>query len=341
MKKYILLAALVLAGFTACSEDEDWGMDGEKLIQVTKSDVLFQAAAGTGTVVFNATGQVTAETDRDWCTATIDGNTVNVSVTENGNLEGRSSQLILRCGSDSVHVTVQQIGLVFQLSAGSEIVTSSDEVHSLTYEMTANVPLTFESDEDWFSVVSDEEHLTVSFKENTNGHARMGTLKYSSDTFSGLLKVTQYDFEKDIAGPCYLTFYTQEGEFQAMNAVLSQTELVLPDFGWTIPVTFEQEKARFVMYNARRMGEYQGYDVYNTVEGSGYYTWSSTVYMLFPLNYDAESGITFFDMQDTGTWSRPIDFMSFRIFSGAPSSATSKGLILKLYSPSIWRQNPQ
>lgn len=335
------MVALVSAGFTACSEDKDWGMDGESLIQVTESDVLFQAAAGTGTVIFNAAGQVTAETDRDWCTASIDGNTVNVSVAENGSLEGRSSQLILRCGPDSVHVTVQQAGLVFQLSAGSEIVTGSDEAHSLTYGMSANVPLVFEPDGDWFSVVSDGEHLTVGFKENTSGHARMGTLRYSSDTFSGSLKVIQYDFGKDIAGPCYLTFYTQEGKFQAMNAVLSETELALPDYGWTIPVTFEPEKARFVMYNARRMGEYEGYDVYNTVEGSGYYTWSTTVYMLFPLDYDAESCITSFDMQDTGTWSRPIDFMSFRAFSGTPSGATSAGSLLKLYSPSIWREDPQ
>lgn len=338
---YYLLAALVVAGFTACSEDKDWGIENESLIQVIKSDVLFQAAAGTGTVVFNASEAVTVETDCSWCTATINGNTVNVSVTENGNLEGRTSQLILRCGSDSVHVMVQQTGLVFQLSAGSEIATNSDEAHSLTYEMSANVPLTFEPDGDWFNVTSDGEQLIINFKENTTGHARIGILKYSSETFSGSLKVTQYDFDKDIAGPCYLTFYTQAGKFQAMNAVLSETGLTLPDYGWTIPVTFEPEKVRFVMYNAREMGEFEGNNVYNIVEGSGYYTWSATVYMLFPLDYDAESGITFFDMQDTGTWSRPIDFMSFRVFNGAPSSATSVGSLLKLYNPSIWRETPQ
>lgn len=37
---YYLLAALVVAGFTACSEDKDWGMEGQSLIQVIKSDVL-------------------------------------------------------------------------------------------------------------------------------------------------------------------------------------------------------------------------------------------------------------------------------------------------------------
>lgn len=337
------MAASLLAGFTACSEDEDWGVDGESLIHVTESNVLFQAGAGNGTVVFDAAGQVTVETDREWCTATVNGNTVNVSVTENGNLEGRSSQLVLRCGSDAAYVTVQQLGLMFQLSAGSEIVTSSDEAHSLTYEMSSNVPLTFEPDGDWFSAVSDGEHLTVNFKENTSGHARVGTLRYSSETFSDSLKVTQYDFDKDIAGPCILTFYStsKRDKLQGLNAVLSKTQLSIPAYNWTIPVTFDSEKARFTIYNARRMGEYQGNDVYNTVSGSGKYTWSATVYVLFPLGYDAESGITFFDMQDAGTWTYPIEYMSFRAFSGTPSSATSVGSLLNLYSPSIWRMDPQ
>ena len=345
MKRYLfyLLAASLLAGFTACSEDEDWGVDGESLIHVTESNVLFQAGAGNGTVVFDAAGQVTVETDREWCTATVNGNTVNVSVTENGNLEGRSSQLVLRCGSDAAYVTVQQLGLMFQLSAGSEIVTSSDEAHSLTYEMSSNVPLTFEPDGDWFSAVSDGEHLTVNFKENTSGHARVGTLRYSSETFSDSLKVTQYDFDKDIAGPCILTFYSSAdgGNLQGLNAVLSKTQLSIPAYNWTIPVTFDSEKARFTMYNGAAMGTYQGYNIYNTVLGGGYYTWSTTVYVLFPLGYDAESGITFFDMQDAGTWTYPIECMMFYAFNGTATNSSAVDSVLRLYSPSIWRMDPQ
>ena len=346
MRRHIfyLLAVPVLAGLAACSEKMEWDVDGESLIHVTKSDVLFEAAAGNGTVVFEAAGEVTAETDRDWCSATVDGNTVNVSVTENGSLEGRSSQLVLRCGTDSVHVTVQQIGLRFQLSAGGEIVTGSDDEHSLTYDMSSNVPLTFEPDGDWFSVASDGEHLTVNFKENTSGHARIGILRYSSDTFSDSLKVTQYDFDKDIAGPCILTFYeTAEGEggLMGLNAVLSRTALSIPAYGWTIPVTFDSEKARFTMNNGSAMGTYQGYNIYNTVLGGGYYTWSTSVCVLFPLGYDAEAGITFFDMQDAGTWTYPIECMMFYAFNGAAASASAVDSVLRLYAPSIWRMDPQ
>lgn len=343
MKKYylLLLAVLGMAGLTACSEDEDFGLDRKSLIEVIESNVLFQASAGSGTVAFNADGLVSAKTDRDWCTADVNGNLVNVTVTENGSLEGRTSLLTLHCGTDSVQVTVQQNGLVFALDAGNEIVTDSDEAHSVSYKLTTNLAWNIETDGEWFSAAFDGENLVVTFTENTTGHVRMGNLKYSSDTFSGSIAVMQYDFEKDLAGPCFLVSYTSEGKQQVMRGVLSKTGLSLPDFEWNIPLEFEEEKSRFLMYNAGLMGKYQEYDVYTIVQGSGYLTWSSSVYMTLPIAYDADAGITYLDMIDAGTWSRPIDFLSFYAFNGAPASNTMVGYLSLLYSPSIWREDPK
>lgn len=343
MKKYVyyLLAVLVVAGFVACSEDNDFGVERESRIHIVKSDVLFQAAAGIGTVEFEATGLVGVETDRDWCTATVSGNTVNVAVTENGNLEGRSAQLTLRCGEDAVHVTVQQTGLVFQLSTGSMIVADSNKAHTLTYKMTSNVPLNFESSADWFSVTVEGEHLLVTFKENNTGHARIGNLMYSSNTVSQSLQVVQYEFDKDIAGPCLLTFTTAEGEFQYLNAVLSETELSIPALKWSIPVVHDKEKARLVMHCGQYMGDYSNYKVYNVALGGDYITWSEDVYVNFPIAYDEKKGITYFNLQDGGSWSYPVEALWFYAFTGEPSSDTMAGWLFQLYDASIWRYDPQ
>lgn len=343
MKKYLylFLTMICAAGFVACSDDDD-DVEGASL-RIVSSNVLFQAAPGTGTVEFYANGTVTAETDREWCTASISGNTVHVAVTENGSLEGRSSLLTLRCGADSVNVTVQQTGLVFQVSAGSSITTDSDEAHTLTYTMNTNVNLTFEADADWFSAAINGDELQITFTENTTGHIRMGTLQYHSETFADAIKVVQYDFDKDIAGTCYFVGYSSSGSFQYLNAVLSRTEITLPDYEWTFPVTFDEERMSFNMPNASLMGTYSSYYVYNIVVGNTYMSYSTSISVDGKVEYDADEQLTYIDFVDNGSWSSDtVQGMYLYAFKAAsPTSANRYGLLMLFYNPSIWRFDPE
>lgn len=344
MKKYIyyVLVILCTAGFNACSSDDDDYLESGQSIQITKSEVLFQAAASTGVVEFAAIGTVTATTDRDWCTASVSGNSVNVSVTENGSLEGRTSLLTLKCGADSINVTVQQTGLVFQVSAGSSIITDSDSEHTVAYGLNANVSLTFESDADWFSAVADGDSLRVSFKENTAGHLRKGMLTYKSATFTGSIDLIQYEFEKDIAGPCYLYYLNRNGQTAAMNAVLSETGLELPDFGWFMPLTFDKTQMKLIMPNGSYLGDYQNYYIYNIVEGGGFVFFANSVTMDMPILYDEESGLTYMDFLDNGTCTYEVECLHFYAFNSHTLSGNSMvGSLVALYYPSIYRFDPE
>ncbi|MDO4163270.1 MAG: BACON domain-containing protein [Bacteroides sp.] len=343
MKKfiYIFLTISGLTGLTACSDDESTYSSSESSIEIISSDVLFQAAAGEGTVEFSATGDVTVTTDRDWCTASISGNTVNVSVTENGNLEGRASLLTLYCGTDSVNVSVQQTGLIFQLSAGSSILTDSDEAHSLTYTVNTNVDLTISTDSDWFTASIDGDELTVTFTENTTGHIRTGTLTYASTTFSGEMEVTQYEFANDLAGDCYLIYYNSSGTMYSMAGELSETGLYLTEKDWTVALTFDSETMEMVIPNAQLAGTSGDYYVYDILGGGGYITYSTTVSADMVISYDSEEGVTYFELTDNGSWSsRAVERLYFYTFTGTPSSSTRVSNQASMYYPCIYRYDP-
>ncbi|MDO4163955.1 MAG: BACON domain-containing protein [Bacteroides sp.] len=341
MKKYIYLFLTIscLTGLVACSDDDNEYVSGSSSIQIVSSDVLFQAAASEGTVVFSATGDVTVSTDRDWCTASISGNTVNVSVPENGNLEGRAALLTLYCGSDSVNVSVQQTGLVFQVSAGSSIITDSNEAHSVTYDVNTNVNLTISTDSDWFTASVDGDELTVTFQENTTGYPRTGSLTYASETFSGSMDVTQYSLEENFTGTCYLVYYNSSGSMYYLNGELSSSALYLPDLDWTLPLSFDSEALKYVLSNPELVGTYEDYYVYSILGGGGYITYLTSVSAEWIPSYDKENSVTYFDLTDNGSWTRTVERLYFYACTGFPSSSTRVRSLISMYYPSIWLFN--
>ena len=87
----ICMATLALS-FVACSDDDEVGAEYNRAstISVVKSDVLFSASAGTGTVVVKSQGPITFSSASDWCKATaLNDSTVQVSVDNNETNNGR------------------------------------------------------------------------------------------------------------------------------------------------------------------------------------------------------------------------------------------------------------
>lgn len=92
MKKiysFVLLAAFALA-FSACSDDDNQvGSEYSRAstVKVLSSNLVFSAAAGTGTLVFEAPSAATVSVDAQWASAVVNGNKVDVSVKKNTKLD--------------------------------------------------------------------------------------------------------------------------------------------------------------------------------------------------------------------------------------------------------------
>ena len=93
MKKITSIFALLLCVFVfSCSNDDDKETSS---LQIVSSNVTFESAGGTGTIKVNAISEITATSNKDWCTVSVNGDIINVSVIENNDMSGRTAAVTI------------------------------------------------------------------------------------------------------------------------------------------------------------------------------------------------------------------------------------------------------
>ena len=145
MKKINILWMLIGCLFlvTSCSDDDDSAVAS---LQVIKSDVSFTAIATTGTIEVQSNSAITAVSNQDWCTVTVNGNVVTVAVPTYTGLVGRNAVVEISNTLDSkVRVPVSQAGGVWYVN-GDDLYGLSDEESTITipvksdYDYTVDMP---------------------------------------------------------------------------------------------------------------------------------------------------------------------------------------------------------
>lgn len=107
MKKiYGILCIMFCFFWAGCDEDsviEETGFD------IVERNANFTAAGGTLTATLSVEGD-NVQSDQDWCTASISGKTVTVTMGTNLNLEGRTALITVTKGTTSISFPVTQGG---------------------------------------------------------------------------------------------------------------------------------------------------------------------------------------------------------------------------------------
>lgn len=350
MKKIfnLILCVLCVISYTSCNNDEGIEYTQVSPIKIISRDVNFPASASQGSIVVEAPSAFTVDTsDKGWCTTTVSGSTVQINVEENPGLESRSSMLTIRCGNDTTSIAILQSGIIFDLSAGSQIM-ASDEAKTYSYDIKCNTKLTLTPSDDWITASVEEGKMNVTLTENNTGHVRKGNIAYTAGTYKDQIEVMQCDFEKDIAGE-YMLIYTNlsSGALQYFNVTLSKVgnayNIGIPDLDFTIPVTFNQANGNLILKAGQYMGDYEAYKVHTVIwdTDEGYLTWSNTVSMSAVIEYvvEKEVGYTIAPFMDDGSWEsyhpNAIRFEAFK--STTLSSSTRVGSLLALGDPYLQR----
>lgn len=344
----LILCALCVISYTSCNDDEGIEYTQVSPIKIISRDVNFPASASQGSIVVDAPGAFTVSTsDQGWCTTTVSGSTIQVSVEENLGLESRNSMLTIRCGTDTTSIAVIQAGVIFDLGAGSRIWVN-DEAKTYSYDIKCNTELTLTPSEDWISVSVEEGKMNVTLTENKTGHVRKGNIAYKAGTNEDQILITQYDFEKDIAG-AYMFLFTNPstGELQYINATLSKTgnayALKLPDLEFTIPLTYNQATGDLILKAGQYMGDYGPYKIYTVLwdTNEGYLTWSTSASMSATFEYIVDEGVgyTIVPFEDDGSWGTyHPNTIRFEAFSSTSlSSSTRVDALLSLGAPYLQR----
>lgn len=344
----LILCALCVISYTSCNDDEGIEYTQVSPIKIISRDVNFPASASQGSIVVDAPGEFTVSTtDQGWCTTSVSGSTIQVNVEENLGLESRNSMLTIRCGTDTTSIAIIQSGVIFDLSAGSQILLG-DEAKTYSYDIKCNTKLTLTSSEDWITVNVEEDQLHITLTENNTGHVRRGSIAYKAGTNEDQIIVTQYEFEKDIAGEYMLLFTNATtGALQYLDATLSKAgntySIELTGLGFSIPVTYNKVNGDLIIKAGQYMGDYDSYKVHTTLwdTNEGYLTWDTSVSMSASFEYVEEKGVgyTIALIEDDGSWgSYHPDAIRLEAFTSTTlSSSTRVNSLLSLIDPYLQR----
>lgn len=307
-----LLAAVIV--FTACSSDNNYTTSDNYILEVVQAETTFGPDASTGQIVVNSDQSVVAVSSEDWCTVSVQGNIINVSVPDYDEIASRNALVTIVSGSRTIDVPVHQEGVVLAINMGGESsLTVGDEavVKKLPYKSNADIK--FSTDADWLSVNLNNGNMEVNISANETGHMRNTYIYYEKGEMKDSIKVVQCDFDKDILNKIfYFAGYDlseEEDVIIAELAAFTKTEageyvLNFFQYDWLVPVTLASAtEARISLSN--NIGVFDPYTIgfVGWDLDQGYISWDSSVSISANFYYDEESESTMADIEDNGSWS--------------------------------------
>jgi len=247
----LFMAAVLLPLLFACSSDDPMAPASTQLA-IVKSDLLFEPMGRTGSIEIAATGQVTAELQSSWCSATVDGRVVSVTTTDNTSFEGRTAILTIKADGLQVQVPVQQRGMAL----GSLDITADhigNEGGRLAYYIRHDLKVNLTTDDDWIHPRMEGDSLIVECDANDSGHLRRGAFDFECAGYTSQLDITQYDLA-DILGDYFFSgsgmgygfhFYLteQNGQFFTTFQIHGCEE-------HPIPVQFDVARCELTLHSA-------------------------------------------------------------------------------------------
>ncbi|MCQ2236183.1 MAG: hypothetical protein MJZ18_04180 [Bacteroidales bacterium] len=344
---YLFLTVLFSVVIVSCEKDDLVGsVDYRSSVKILSQKVLFEAAASSGTIEFQAPSPATVKSTSDWCTVSLTGEKVTVDVTENGSLNSRQCLVVIKSGNDSTSVSVVQSGLIFQLEGGlTSIVSKSDDAKTFEIGVKSNVKLNLTCGASWFTADYVDNKILVNISENATGHLRQGWIYYNSDTYRDSVKVTQFEYAKDIAGEMRLYYFNSNGKLTYTDVVLKDGYLLMTDYAsfgeWKLPCVFDEEEMVFTIQNLQTVGNYSSYYVSNVLLGGGYLSYSSSVYCSGVAEYDEESDALIAEFTNSN-FSRGFDGIILYAFTAQPyGSQTAVGSLIRMENPFLVRFTPE
>ena len=278
MKK-IFIALLILscmAGLTACSHSDDYSdvpnalkIDSESSrLELIRSEVIFGPTASQGLIEVNTAAPVEAVSSEEWCTVSVNGNIVNVAVTDWTEVEGRNALVSVSSAGKSIDVAVHQNGAVFATDAPT-VLSSDYDAQQFEFKLKTNVDVELSTSDDWITAEIVNGKLVISVDENTTGAKRTGYVYYKYGNSEGQIQVTQIDFAIDVLGE-YQLWYSRSATsaqwaYLPVTLKANSIDFTVSGANFSIPITFVNgENAPYVISVAdeQYVGDYSTYSCY-------------------------------------------------------------------------------
>jgi hypothetical protein len=204
MKKILLIIACIVGvfSFVSCSDEEQVAEE----LKIVQSDVKFGCGSSEGYIEFTSPTAATATSSEDWCTTSVSGNQVIVSVTTNGALEGRNAVVTLSAAGKKIDVPVSQSGIIFTVNNDDAYLVSGTSANDVTISVNANYEFSATSEDSWIHPKIDGDNVIISFDDNT-GKYRVGTVDFQSGVKKTSITIGQMNATDTADEGYYIAFY--------------------------------------------------------------------------------------------------------------------------------------
>lgn len=279
MKKIFSIITLCLCTLlVACSDEEAVTSS----LQVVATDGIdFSAASGEGTITVSATEAITAASNKDWCTTTVEGNVVHVAVTTSSEVTSRIAVVTISAGTNSVDVPVIQAGAVTILDDYNLYYCCGYEGGQFNFSFKTNTSYSVEVPEEaagWLTYTYDTDNNVLRFDvaASADKTPRGAEVKLSSGAKELVLSLSQIEVTTDMIGGnwdmSYMSGYYEEEIVGTGQIGMLSDNLVLLDAlkEYYLPLEIGDNGILIVPANVE-IGTYGSYTLKSATSLSGGY----------------------------------------------------------------------
>lgn len=279
MKKIFSIITLCLCTLlVACSDEEAVTSS----LQVVATDGIdFSAASGEGTITVSATEAVTAASNKEWCTTTVEGNVVHVAVTTSSEVTSRIAVVTISAGTNSVDVPVIQAGAVTILDDYNLYYCCGYDGGEFDFSFKTNTSYSVEVPEEaagWLTYTYDTENNVLKFNvaASADKTPRGAEVKLSSGAKELVLSLSQIEVTTDMIGGnwdmSYMSGYYEEEIVETGQIGMLSDNLVLLDAlkEYYLPLEIGDNGILIVPANVE-IGTYGSYTLKSATSLSGGY----------------------------------------------------------------------
>lgn len=203
MKKIFSIITLCLCTLLVACSDEEAVISS---LQVVATDGIdFSAASGEGTITVSATEAITATSNKDWCTTTVEGNVVHVAVTTSSEVTSRIALVTISAGTSSVDVPVIQAGAVTIVDDYNLYYCCGYDGGEFDFSFKTNSSYSVEVPEEaagWLTYTYDTENNVLKFNvaASADKTPRGAEVKLSAGAKELVLSLSQIEVSLDLIG---------------------------------------------------------------------------------------------------------------------------------------------
>lgn len=226
MKKVINIFLFVLCFTVISCHDDDTISPSLTIIQ---TDLNLKAIGGEASIQIQATGEVKATSDVEWCQVTeVTTETVKLSVQENRDYPGRSAQIIITNGSQTKQATLIQEGAILTYNKAEQIQSTNNQAAVLPIKLSSSFPIQItipEKNKSWLSFTHSTDGSGGSFivSANNTGKARGSDVTITSGERTLTYQVLQYGAE-NFVGSWKGTYVNQGSQYSLPDISISAAD---------------------------------------------------------------------------------------------------------------------